>query len=391
MTCRLLVWGILWGVLVGAGVVLGGEPAPAKAGAGKGLAPLPAALCTRVETGINRGLQFLAATQQPNGGWKGMLETDPAITALAAKCFIQNTRYGSRHAIVQKAIDFVLTFRQKDGGIYPDGLGLRNYYTSVCLMMLAAADDPKLGQTLNEAQGFLKRLQWDEGEQVGPENAWYGGAGYGEHKRPDLSNTQMMLEALKQSGLPADDPTYRKALTFIERCQMSSETNDQPFARETREGGFIYTPANGGESKAGNIVIRGQRQLRCYGSMTYAGFKSMLHANLDRDDPRIGLALEWISRHYTLDHNPNMPDRQSRQGLFYYYHIFARALRAWGQPHLVDHHGVQHDWRAELCKKLVSLQNSDGSWTNQEDRWHEGNPVYVTALATLALQTVLAK
>jgi squalene-hopene/tetraprenyl-beta-curcumene cyclase len=258
-------------------------------------------------------------------------------------------------------------------------------------MMLSAAKDPALSETIASAQRFLKNLQWDEAERVQPEDVWYGGAGYGKHKRPDLSNTQMMLEALKQSGLPADDPTYRKALKFIERCQMSSETNDQPFARETQEGGFIYSPANGGESKAGTVVIQGQRQLRCYGSMTYAGFKSMLHANLAHNDPRVRRALDWICRHYTLDENPNMPGQQSRQGLFYYYHLFARALDAWGQQHLVDHKGIKHDWRADLCSKLLSLQNSDGSWTNNEDRWHEGNPVYVTALATLALQTAIQR
>jgi squalene-hopene/tetraprenyl-beta-curcumene cyclase len=378
------------GVFACASTVVAGEAAPGPRKAA-GLEPLPAELRGRVEASIGRGLEFLAATQRPDGGWKGLLESDPAITSLAAKCFNQHPKYGRNHPIVKSAIERVLTYRQKDGGIYPDGIGLRNYYTSVCLMMLAAADDPKLGQTIQSAQGFLKGLQWDEDEEIQPENSWYGGAGYGKHKRPDLSNTQMMLEALKQSGLPADDPTYRKALKFIERCQMSSETNDQAFAREAHEGGFIYTPVNGGESKAGTIRIQGREQLRCYGSMTYAGFKSMLHADLDRKDPRIRRALDWISRHYTLDVNPNMPGRQSREGLYYYYHVFARALQAWGEPRLADHMGVKHDWRSDLCRKLLSLQHGDGSWTNAEDRWHEGNPVYVTALAVLALQTVLGQ
>ena len=93
-----------------------------------------------------------------------------------------------------------------------------------------------------------------------------GGAGYGKNKRPDLSNTQLMLEALKQSGLPSSDPTYKKALKFIERCQMLSQTNDQPFARGARNGGFIYTAANNGESKAGPEFEAGRQMLRSYGS-----------------------------------------------------------------------------------------------------------------------------
>ena len=123
--------------------------------------------------------------------------------------------------------------------------------------------------------------------------------------------------------------------------------------------------------------------------MTYAGFKSMLYADVDRDDVRVRRAWDWIRRHYTLDRNPNMPHAQSEQGLYYYYHVFARALHAWGEPAVTDTHGVPHRWREELCEKLISLQRSDGSWMNEQDRWYEGNPHLVTAYAILAMQTAL--
>jgi hypothetical protein len=32
------------------------------------------------------------------------------------------------------------------------------------------------------------------------------------------------------------------------------------------------------------------------------------------------------------------------------------------------------------------LQRDDGSWVNDADRWNEGDPNYVTALAILSLQ-----
>lgn len=337
-------------------------------------------------TAIERGLAFLKATQKNDGGWENMGQSDPAITALAAKCFVQHPDYGPSHPIVRKALELVLTFKRQDGGIYPQGLGLRNYYTSVCLMALSSTRDEKHDQVIRDAQNFLKNLQWDEGEDIDRNNPWYGGTGYGKGKRPDLSNTQMMIEALKQSGLPTSDPVYKKALQFVQRCQMLSGSNDQPFARGAVDGGFIYTPANNGESKAGTIVEGGRPRLRSYGSMTYAGFKSYLHADLDRDDPRVQAALNWIRQHYTLDHNPNMPDEQSLQGLYYYFHVFAKAFEAWGQPIIVDHQGRKHDWRIELILKLVSLQNKDGSWVNTADRWYEGNPALVTCYSILVLQ-----
>jgi hypothetical protein len=36
-------------------------------------------------------------------------------------------------------------------------------------------------------------------------------------------------------------------------------------------------------------------------------------------------------------------------------------------------------------------QRPDGSWVNEADRWHEGNPYLVTAYAMLSLQEVRAE
>ena len=339
---------------------------------------------------VGRGLSYLSAVQGSEGAWRAFDQPHPAITALAVKCFVQDEQYGPDHSIARRGLDYILRHVQPDGGIYVPAEGMRNYHTSVALMALAATGNPAHEKVIHGAQGFLKKLQWDEGEGHERSSPWYGGVGYGREKRPDLSNTQLMIEALKQSGLSADDPVYRKALTFVARCQMLGHSNDQPFATESVDGGFIYSPANGGESKAGIEMVNGKPQLRSYGSMTYAGFKSLLYANVDRDDARVQRAAAWISRHYTLRHNPNMPLARSRQGLYYYYHVFARAMDAWGQEMVKDSAGVDHPWREELCRMLVSLQRDDGSWVNDADRWYEGNPQLVTAYALLALQTALS-
>ncbi len=347
-------------------------------------------LATRVHDAVRKGLAFLVAGQQPDGGWAVSGKSNPAVTALVIKALAQDKDYGPKHPAVRRGLEYVMTFAHPDGGIYVKDEGQNNYHTSVALMALASMKNPALVKTIKEAQDYLKKLQWDEGEGYENSNPWYGGQGYGSGKRPDLSNTQMMLEALNESGLSLDDPAYKKALVFVQRCQMLGKTNDQPFARESTDGGFVYSPANAGESKAGTETVdAGEPRLRTYGSMTYAGFKSMLYAKVDRDDPRVKAAVEWIRRYYTLEHNPNMPGEQSKQGLYYYYHVFARAMQAWGEETITDGHGAPHRWRAELCEKLLSLQHADGSWYNEADRWMEGNPHLVTAYSILALQTAL--
>jgi squalene-hopene/tetraprenyl-beta-curcumene cyclase len=336
------------------------------------------------ESMLKRGAKYLLAAQEKDGGWAS--ESGPGITALVLKALIQEASVGPNHPAVERGIRFVLRFQRDDGGIYAANGLLKNYETSVVLSMFAALKSDKYKELAAKAQKFLKELQWDEGEDKSVDDPWYGGAGYGHGKRPDLSNTQMMLEALRDSGLPKDDPVFKKALVFIQRCQMLGETNDQSFANGASQGGFIYSPANGGESKAGEVEVPGGKQLRCYGSMTYAGFKSMLYAGLTKEDRRVKAALDWIGRYWTLDHNPNMPEKQSQEGLFYYYHVFGRAFQAWGEDLIKDHVGREHDWRQELVAKLMTLQREDGSWINEADRWMEGQPALTTAYAMLALE-----
>ncbi len=354
------------------------------------------ALKQRVAPLIARALKFQELGQRPDGGWPGFHadKSDPAITAMVAQTFIQDPAYGPEHPIVKKAFDFMLKFQQPDGGIYDPNLPYLNYYTSVALMSLAASHSPALEAKIKAAQQCLKDNQWvapkcdNHGNPITPSHPWYGGAGYGNGKRPDLSNTQMMLEALHESGLPAGDPAYQRALKFVTRCQNLAMTNDQSFASGATDGGFVYTPASGGQCQAGGNLF-GTPRLRSYGSMTYSGFKSMLYANVDRNDPRVKAAWDWIRGNYTLESNPNMPWLQSKEGLFYFYNVFGKALLAWGEPLVVSPDGTAHDWRADLAAQLSKTQRPDGAWVNSADRWLEGNPHLVTAYSVLALQSAL--
>jgi squalene-hopene/tetraprenyl-beta-curcumene cyclase len=121
--------------------------------------------------------------------------------------------------------------------------------------------------------------------------------------------------------------------------------------------------------------------LRSYASMTYAGLKSMIYAGLDGNDPRVRAAMTYITRHYTLDENPGL----GQQGLYYFYHTFAKTMAVLGEPTLVDAKGASHDWRAELVAALGKRQQADGGWVNPADRFMEGDPNLVTAYALLAL------
>lgn len=331
-----------------------------------------------VKAAREKAIAFLRTTQQDDGSWTAA--TSPGVSGLVTTSLLRSG-VSPDDPMIQKALKHLLSFRQADGGIYNPKSSHGNYETSIVLMALAEAN--KSGQhtsTIAAARDYLKKLQWDESEGINRSDVKFGGAGYGKTgDRPDLSNTTFLLDALKAAGVAADDPAMQNALVFVSRCQnLETEANTTEFAAKVNDGGFYYTPAAGGSSQAGMDERGG---LRSYGSMTYAGLKSMIYAGLKPDDPRVKAATEWLRKNYTLRENPGM----GQQGLYYYYHTFAKALAAVGQPTFSDAKGVAHPWKKELGEHLLTLQGENGAWLNKEPRWMEGDANMATAYALLTL------
>jgi squalene-hopene/tetraprenyl-beta-curcumene cyclase len=331
----------------------------------------------KVKEAIDRAAGFLKKQQADDGSFSA--KSGPGVTAIVAAGLLKSGRPVG-DPMVAKALKYLENDRHDNGGIYQQGSNHKNYETCLAIIAFQAGNgDHRYDKLLGDAEKFVKKEQWDEDEGKSADNVFYGGAGYGSSSRPDLSNTSFLLDALHSLGRGDDDPAVQKALIFVSRCQnLKSKDNTEPFAAKVNDGGFIYTPAEGGQSMAGKMDDGG---LRSYGSMTYAGFKSMIYAGVKKDDPRVKAAYEWIQKHYTLDENPGM----GANGLYYYYHTYAKALDAMGDDKFVDAEGKSHDWRAELAEKYIAAQKEDGSWVNKAPRWMENDPNLVTAYGLLCL------
>jgi squalene-hopene/tetraprenyl-beta-curcumene cyclase len=327
---------------------------------------------------IARAIGYLQTKgQADDGSFSAKAGIGP--TGLVAAALLKHGRTPS-DPVVAKALAYLEKHVRDDGGIYSEGSTHGNYETCIAVMAFGEANkDGRYDELLANADEYLKHLQWGEKDGVDKSGDAYGGGGYGSHNRPDMSNTTFLIDALKTTGNDADSQAIQRALVFVSRCQnLESEHNTTSHAAKVNDGGFYYTVAAGGQSQAGNTEDGG---LRSYGSMTYAGLKSMLYAGVERDDKRVQAALGWLKKHYTFEENPNM----GQAGLYYYYHTLAKALDAYGQDKVADADGKQHDWKAELTATLAKRQQPDGSWLNETPRWMEGDPNLVTAYALLAL------
>ena len=165
----------------------------------------------------HRAVNFLRNSQADDGSWT--IPNSPGITGLITAALLE-TGLTTDDPMVARAIKHLAGFVREDGGIYDEKSQHRNYETCIALMTFSAANKRgKYDKLIAGAEKFLRNLQWDRGEGLESSDVAFGGAGYGRHQRPDLSNTQFLIEALKAAGVKADDPAMKNALVFVSRCQ----------------------------------------------------------------------------------------------------------------------------------------------------------------------------
>jgi squalene-hopene/tetraprenyl-beta-curcumene cyclase len=353
--------------------------------------PVPGDASLRLEArhAIEKGCAWLEATQNTNGFWSQ--PDHPALTALVLTALIGPSPGKSTSPAIDKGYAYILSCVQPDGGIYKKEV--QSYNTSVVLSALVLRNRPQDRVVIQNARQYLIGLQVGD-TQLGQSNSPFsGGIGYGgTDKRPDLSNTALVLEALYESrasvqdanGVKAPDLNWKAALRFVQNCQNLPGPNALPWASDdpANKGGFIYAP---GRSNAGQTNMpSGRVAYRSYGSMTYAGLLSYIYADLKSDDPRVISALDWLRGNYTVDENPAM----GPQGLYYYYVLMAKALTFAGVDILETNDGRKINWREELALKLINLQKADGFWANENGRWWEKDPILDSAYAVTALEII---
>ncbi|MGV3486884.1 MAG: hypothetical protein ACO1RT_20885, partial [Planctomycetaceae bacterium] len=143
---------------------------------------------------VDKGITYLAKAGQSEAGTFSD-EVGPGVTALAITAALRNGK-AVDDPMVAKGLRALEGFVKPDGGIYGNGR-LKNYET--CVAMVCFAEANKTGQyneTLKRAKEFVTGMQYGE-RQRDPSDPWYGGIGYGDGGRPDLSNTGYLIEALR--------------------------------------------------------------------------------------------------------------------------------------------------------------------------------------------------
>lgn len=327
---------------------------------------------------LHLGAEYLLATQMEDGGWIATPRT--AITALCVIALHDApvADAAKRDAAIDRALDFIRSQAEEDGSfrsqpqrhyIFFSDAGYPTYTTAVALLAMATVQRPQDTTYMLQARDFLRAVQiTDEGER-------YGGYGYKPGSRPDMSNTAWAAEAMYHSSYVEEDsaavPEQDRAGTQLMWERLDAFLGEAQNTGEGKEadGGFGYRPG-----------------LASSGSMTYAGLKSMLYAQLDRHDPRVKAVIAYLKQHYTVQENPG----QGTSGLYYYLQTISKALDLLETEELVLADGQIRNWRHDLTEQLAASQLDNGAWVNENGRYMENIEPLTTAYAMIALKKTLS-
>ncbi len=335
-----------------------------------------------VQAAWKKAVGFLATAQGEDGAW-GYSRGKVGITAvnLEALALAPENIQAEAKDMMRKAAAYLAAQQREDGAIH-DEYAPKNYSTSHAVQALIQYDHERYAPQIAKAVKWIKTVQADEARKFDPEkHVGYGGFGYGSTTRPDLNNTWIALNALKLAGVSDDDPVWNKALTFLKRCQNSTEVNDVEADYIGDDGGAKYLPTDhSAGSPAGTETTRDGRTIRkSYGSASCGLLAAYRWIGLEKDALPVKKVVGFLEENFTLKKNINTKD-DGQQGRFGYYRALAKALSAYGEKTFAG-----KKWSQALTEELLSLQQEDGSWVNPVDRWQEGDPALATGYALTAL------
>lgn len=331
---------------------------------------------TKVESSVDRGLEWLAGQQQVDGRFPSEDSIQPAITSLAVMAFLSRGhvpdrgRYGSR---ISKAIDFVLATQRRHGEfsllpVEPPAAHMlpgqtSTYNHSIAGLMLgevygmtSGERSRKIETAINRALIYHREIQTRKKQVATDIGGWRYGFPDGPDASSDMSVTGwalMFLRSARNAEFNVPKQYFDEGLDFVERCYEKDPKSHVA-------GVFRYRPAVPDMAGPSQVTLA---------NTASAMLTLILGGRQDRDSVATGV--KWfLSRDYP---------RQWETGYYYlstYYSSQAMAQvggDAWNQIF------------PQITRGLLQEQAKDGSWPADVSGERKFGSAYTTSLAILAL------
>ncbi|MGD9689085.1 MAG: prenyltransferase/squalene oxidase repeat-containing protein [Phycisphaerales bacterium] len=300
-----------------------------------------------LDQAVNRGLQWLAQQQSPDGSFGGgRFGKNVAVTALAGIALMADGNLPGRGPYgeqVRKAIEFVLVSSTETGLIAADttngpmyGHGFATLFLGEVYGMTQGGGDTKLAQRVHQALvkacRLIERTQNDEG-------GWrYNPVPYD----ADISVTicqVMALRSARNAGVEVPKQVIDKAVEYVRRCQNP-------------DGGFKYQAEQG--------MSAWPRSAAGVASLYYSGIY---------EDQALTKGVEYLLRN-AMPNSINRPETHYFYGQYYTVQsMYLAGGEAWATS-----------WPL-IREELLRRQMSNGSWADPSV-----GPAYGSSMALIVLQ-----
>ena len=315
---------------------------PLQAGSSAQNAPMEMEYTPATEEAVQRGLRYLAGTQNDDGSFgKGQYERHAGITSLCALAFMADGHVPGRGVYgdnVRRALEFVLNSATETGLLARDkdhgpmyGHGFSTLFLGEIYGM--NNEDSRVRDALTRAVDLIIHSQNNEG-------GWrYNPVPYD----ADISVTiceVMALRSARNAGVKVPKETIDQAIAYVRSCQNS-------------DGGFRYMATAGTSAWP----------------RTAAGVASLYYAGIYSDNS-IERGLNYLQD--VVGSNKNGPADVAHYFYGHYYAVQAMYL-AGGKRWT--------DWWPHIRDEMISKQIETGSWMD-----YQAGQAYSTSMALIVLQ-----
>lgn len=299
---------------------------------------------------IRRALDYLKASQKPDGAWEAGFGKATSVTSLSVLAFLAAGHVpgepGPYRESVERGIRYVLTHQKPNGLIVSNTSHGPMYCHGISTLMLAEvvgmSADPALAEeartALSKAVDLILKAQ-DLSKGKSHEGGWR----YQPTSRDsDLSVTGwqvMALRAAKGAGCNVPSGQIDRALAYVKHCAVHDG------------GGFSYQPGGGPNNpRTGTGIL----------ALEICG------AHLT---PEAVAGAEYLLKH---------PPRWANEYFFYEAYYCSQATFQVGDKYFDAYY-------PKLAAILVERQEGDGSWLSGDGNDRSGGRPYCTAMGVLAL------
>ncbi|MGE9269941.1 MAG: prenyltransferase/squalene oxidase repeat-containing protein [Verrucomicrobiales bacterium] len=271
--------------------------------------PLP----VQLETMYERGLDYLAKSQNETGSWSDSMGGEPGVVGLAVIAFLahgEDPNHGPHAEVIRKGISYILSEQRESNGYIGSSMYNHGFATLALAEAYGAVDEPRIALALKSAVDLILNAQ-----RRNSSSAWRYTP---ESRDADTTVSGCQLVALlgaRNAGIPVPDEAIRKGLTYMARCRGG-------------DGSYGYTSASGGKP---TLTAIGVTCLALAKEKDGKGFRNSVEYLKEK--------MNYRDRHYP----------------YYFEYYMSQALFHADET-------LWNEWNAKNLRFLGTIQRADGSW-----------------------------